>query len=236
MSLADIEGLGKSVIAIDGPAGSGKSTVARQAARALGFDYLDTGAMYRAITLAALKKGIDLEDAVALADIAKESAIAFRRAEDGSQRVMLNGKDVTDGIRMLDVTANVSAVSAQAEVREELVNQQRELAAIAAKGAIVEGRDIGTVVFPRAMLKVYLDASIEERARRRRKDMTAAGVAVDDGELVRLLHTRDKMDSSRDISPLSKAGDAIIVDTTKMTIEEAAGLIIRLAQEKKGAV
>ncbi len=137
---------------------------------------------------------------------------------------------------MPDVTANVSAVSTHAGVREALVDLQREMAALAEKGAVVEGRDVGTVVFPGAMLKVYLDASIEERARRRQRDMANAGVTVDDGELVKLLKTRDRLDSSRDLSPLAKAGDAMVVDTTKMTIQEAVGLIIRLAQEKGGAL
>ncbi len=236
MSLADCAAPDKPVIAIDGPAGSGKSTVARMTARALGFDYVDTGAMYRAITLAALRKGIDPGNASALAEIAKTSIVTFKQTADGSLRVDLNGKDITDGIRMPDVTANVSAVSAHAGVRQALVDRQREMADTASKGAVVEGRDVGTVVFPQAMLKIYLDASIEERARRRQKDMAQAGVAVDDRELVNLLKTRDKLDSSRDLSPLAKAGDAIVVDTTKMTVAETVGLVTRLAQEKKGTV
>ncbi len=236
MFSVDYSGPDKPVIAIDGPAGSGKSTVARLTARALGFDYVDTGAMYRAVTLAALRSGITPDNGPELTALAKKSSVTFKPAADGSLRVELNDKDITDGIRMPDVTANVSAVSAHAGVREALVDLQRELAATAAKGAVVEGRDVGTVVFPGAMLKVYLDASIEERARRRQKDMVDAGVTVDDGELVKLLRTRDKMDSSRDLSPLAKAGDATVVDTTKMTIQEAVGLIIRLAQEKRGVV
>jgi len=236
VSLADCGGLEKTVVAIDGPAGSGKSTVARQSARALGFDYVDTGAMYRAITLSALRQGIDPGDASALAKIAKESIVAFKQTADGSLRVTLNDKDITDGIRMPDVTANVSAVSAHAGVREALVDRQREMAAMALRGVVIEGRDVGTVVFPQAMLKIYLHASIEERARRRQKDLAQAGVSVDDGELVKLLKTRDRLDSSRDLSPLAKAGDAMVVDTTKMTIAEAVGLITRLTQEKRGAV
>jgi CMP/dCMP kinase len=224
----------KPIIAIDGPAGSGKSTVARQAAQALGYDYVDTGAMYRAITLAALKKGIEPGDAKRLTELAKKSVIAFARDATGLPIVILDGRNISEGIRMPDVTANVSAISAHALVRDELVNRQRELAALARQGAVVEGRDVGTVVFPRALLKVYLDASIEERARRRQKDMTAAGVTVDEEELVKLLKRRDKTDSSRDVSPLAKAPDAVSVDTTDMTIDDAVGLVVRLAQERKG--
>jgi cytidylate kinase len=234
VSSADKGKIGKPVVAIDGPAGSGKSTVAKQAARALGFDYVDTGAMYRAVTLAALRSDVDPEDGKALGRLAKKSAIAFRRDEVGSQKVTLNGQDITDGIRMPDVTANVSAVSAHTSVRNELVNQQRDIAETADKGAVVEGRDVGTVVFPRAMLKIYLDASIEERARRRRQDMAAVGVKVDDEELVKLLKKRDEMDSSRDASPLVKAADAVVVDTTVMSVDEAVGLVVRLAQERTG--
>jgi cytidylate kinase len=226
----------KPIIAIDGPAGSGKSTVARQAARALGYDYVDTGAMYRAITLAALKKGIEPGDAKRLAKLAKKSDITFARDTNGLPLVLLNGQDISEGIRMPDVTANVSAVSAHALVRDELVNRQRELAASAGQGAVVEGRDVGTVVFPRALLKVYLDASIEERARRRQKDMAVAGVIVDEDELVKLLKRRDKTDSSRDVSPLAKAPDAVSVDTTDMTVDDAVGLVVRLVQERKGTV
>jgi CMP/dCMP kinase len=236
VSSANEQGMPKPVIAIDGPAGSGKSTVARMAAQALGFNYVDTGAMYRAVTLGALKAGIDPKNGDALAKLAGKSKINFKQAANFSQRVSLNGLDVTDGIRMPDVTASVSAVSAHAMVREALVNQQRKLAATAAIGTVVEGRDVGTVVFPGAMLKLYLDASIAERARRRKLDMAAAGVKVDDEELVKLLATRDKMDSSRDISPLARADDAIIVDTTDLTIDETVGLVVRLAQERKGAV
>lgn len=226
----------KPVIAIDGPAGSGKSTVARETAKALDYDYVDTGAMYRAITLAALKRDVDKDDAESLKRLADESTVTFKPRADGAQHVYLNGKDITKGIRMPDVTANVSAVSSHAGVREALVRHQRELALAAARGVVVEGRDVGTVVFPKAMLKLYLDASVEERARRRQRDMAEAGVKVHQAELTMLLKTRDKMDSSRDISPLAKADDAIIVDTTDMSIAEAVGLVVRLAQEKEGKV
>lgn len=226
----------KPVIAIDGPAGSGKSTVARLAAKALGYDYIDTGAMYRAITLDSINREITADDATKLCRLAEEADITFKFTNNGEQHVFLKGEDITAGIRMPDVTASVSAVSSHARVREALVRQQRKLAYAAARGAVIEGRDVGTVVFPGAMLKIYLDASVEERARRRRLDMAEAGVDVDQTELAELLKTRDKMDSSRDISPLAKAADAIVVDTTGMTVEEAVGLVVRLAQEKEGKV
>jgi cytidylate kinase len=234
--LSKAPGAAKPVIAIDGPAGSGKSTVARLAAKALGFDYVDTGAMYRAITYAALIKDIDSGDVDRLNLLADETIITFKSKADGAQHVFLNGKDVTAGIRMPDVTANVSAVSSHAGVREGLVRHQRELAAAAKHGVVVEGRDVGTVVFPNAMVKLYLDASVEERARRRQRDMADAGVKVDRNELISLLKIRDKKDSSRDISPLAKAPDAIIVDTTDLSIAETVGLVVRISQEKEGKV
>lgn len=225
---------GKMIIAIDGPAGSGKSTIARLAARALGFGYVDTGAMYRTVTLAALRRGINPENGGKLSRLADKVTIEFRPGKNGLLHIMLDGQDVTAEVRMPDVNANVSVASSHPGVREALVRHQRNLAAGSKTGVVVEGRDVGTVVFPSAGLKIYLDASVEERAKRRQKDMDAAGVAVSVEELVKLLKNRDRLDSTREESPLAKADDAIIIDTTKMTVDEAVGLVTSLVREREG--
>jgi CMP/dCMP kinase len=190
------------VIAIDGPAGSGKSTLARALAASLGWAFLDTGAMYRAVTYEVLRRGIDLFDKDAVAEIARASTI------ETMPRVNINGRDVHDEIRSPDVNVGVSAVSANPEVRSEMVRRQRDFAAAQAVGSVVEGRDSTTVVFPNATVKVYLTASLKERARRR-DDETEASVA-----------RRDDIDSSRDASPLRQADDALVLDTTGRSVDE----------------
>jgi cytidylate kinase len=190
------------VIAIDGPAGSGKSTLARALATSLGWAFLDTGAMYRAVTYEVLRRGIDLFDKDAVAEIARASTI------ETMPRVTINGRDVHDEIRSPDVNVGVSAVAANPEVRSEMVRRQRDFAAAQAVGSVVEGRDITTVVFPNATVKVYLTASLKERARRR-DDETEASVA-----------RRDDIDSSRDASPLRQADDALVLDTTGRSVDE----------------
>lgn len=216
------------IIAIDGPAGSGKSSTARAVAERLGFTLLDTGAMYRAVTLKCLRKGIPPADHPALGKIAAETDIRFEESASG-QIVLMDGEDVTGAIRSDEVTKNVSDYCAPSEVRRELVKQQR---AIAAAGSVVcEGRDIGTVVFPDADVKFFMIASVEERARRRQKDFTALGVEKSVEELVREISARDRKDSTRDNSPLSKAKDAMEIDTTGMTLDEQVEHIVRIIND-----
>src|SRR6478672_808345 len=199
------------VIAIDGPGGSGKSTIARGIARVLGWHVLDTGAMYRAVTLAALEQQVPLDDEKACARIASEHTIAV---DDGT--TMIDGRDVTDEIRGPRVTAAVSIVSAHPSVRTVLVARQR--AWLAEHGAgVVEGRDIGTVVFPAAPVKVFLIASDEERARRRQRDEAALERSVRVEEVQTELARRDALDSGRTVSPLRPADGAIVIDTTDRT-------------------
>lgn len=207
------------VVAIDGPSGSGKSTVARGVAAALGLDVLDTGAMYRAVTLAVLKAGIDPSDSDACARIANDVDL-----EVGAT-VVLGGEDVTDDIRGPEVTSTVSQVSAHPEVRRELVDRQR--AWVDARGeGVVEGRDIGTVVFPDATLKVFVTASDEERARRRQRDEVAADRAVGVDDVMEDLTRRDRADSSREASPLRAAADAVVIDTTDREVKDTVGEIV----------
>ncbi len=195
-------GRGGLLIAVDGPAGAGKSTVSKALAERLGLDRLDTGAMYRSVAWEALRRGIAPDDAAAVAAVAAEAAI-----EVGAS-VRINGRDVTGLIRTPEVSAAVSVVAANPAVRRELVRRQRAWAA-ARSGGVVEGRDIGTVVFPEATLKVYLTASPEERARRRGGDEPADGVA-----------RRDQLDSTRAASPLVPAPDAHVLDTTGRSVED----------------
>ncbi len=208
------------VIAIDGPAGSGKSTVARRLAERLGFDYMDTGAMYRGITWLALRGKVDLDDEEGLTRLAAETEIDFEYDRRRSQpyRVLLDGKDVTSEIRSRPVTAHVSRVSAVAGVREELVRKQREMAA--GRDVVMEGRDIGTAVFPGARDKFFISASLEERARRRCEDYRREGIDFDEEAVRRDLKRRDLYDTSRPLSPLSVACGAVVIDTSDLTVEQ----------------
>ncbi len=201
------------VVAIDGPSGSGKSTVARGVGDALGLAVLDTGAMYRAVTLAALDAGVDLTNGVAIAAIAAK----VRMELEGD--IYLDGRDVSAEIRTPRVTASVSTVSAHSGVRGELVARQREWV-VAHDGGVVEGRDIGTVVFPAAPVKVYLEASEGERARRRQRDEVAANRSVAVDEVRNSLARRDAIDSGRAASPLRIADDAIVIDATHLSVVE----------------
>ena len=206
------------VIAIDGPAGSGKSTVAKAVAARLGLEYLDTGAMYRSVAFAALRHNVDPDDAEVVARLARQVEI---RLEDG--KVCVDGQDATIEIRGPAVTRAVTAVAANPDVRAEMVLRQREWAA-KRKGGVLEGRDIGTVVFPDAELKVYLTASDEERAKRRSKevaDLKYSAVAAD-------IARRDHADASRAASPMQQASDAVVVDTTGLSIEEVVDKVLDL--------
>lgn len=216
-------------IAIDGPASSGKSTVAKILAKKLGYTYLDTGAMYRCATYLALKHGIDLEQVDALLKLLDRYPIAFGKAADGSQTVSLGSEDVTLAIRQNDVTNHVSAVSAIPQVREKLVDEQRR---IAAGGAIImDGRDIGTVVLPDAELKIFLVASVEERAERRFKENQEKGIATDFEQLKQEIADRDYKDSHRKVSPLRAADDAITFDTTGVSIDGVVDFISEKAEK-----
>jgi CMP/dCMP kinase len=213
------------VVTIDGASGSGKSSVARAVADALGLGVLDTGAMYRAMTLAALDAGLDLNDADTLTDLARRANIEVHP----SGRVRLDGRDVTGEIRGPEVTAAVSTVSAHPEVRKLMVARQRDWVA-QRRGGVVEGRDIGTVVFPQATVKVFLEAHDDERARRRQRDEVAADRDVEVDAVRESLATRDAKDSSRDVAPLRAAADALVIDTTDRSVAGVADEIISRVQ------
>lgn len=217
-------------IAIDGPAASGKSAVGARAASALGYRFFDTGAMYRAVTWLALRRGIDVHDAAALARLVKSAHVTVREsaghAEDRTV-VVVDGADATPHLREPGVEANVSLVSRVPGVRSALVRIQRELAA--AEGVVMAGRDIGTVVLPDADLKVYLDASRAVRAQRRAAQMRAAGQQPDIEALMADLERRDGIDSTRETSPLTAAADAVIIHTDEMSVDEVVARIVELA-------
>ncbi|MBF88923.1 MAG: cytidylate kinase [Candidatus Marinimicrobia bacterium] len=214
------------IVAIDGLAGSGKSTTARNVALELGFLYLDTGAMYRAVTMAVLLDSIDLKDEEAIKDCVASIEIDFDRT---GSRVYLNKKDISREIRGQMITANVSAVSALPKVREKMVDLQRKIAG--KRDSVVEGRDIGTVVFPDADIKFFMTAEINERAKRRRKDLLKLNIKKKLKEVVEDLDLRDQLDSTRDLAPLMKADDAIEVNTTIMTINQQIDLIVSHIKE-----
>jgi cytidylate kinase len=226
----------KFVVAIDGGAGSGKSTTARGVAKRLNFFYLDTGAMYRAFTLKYLRtvlkdtheipKKIDMD---IVHDLIKTTTIDLRQ-KNSQNLVFLDGDDVTVEIRTQRVSNFVSQISAIPEVRRSMVKRQREIAEN--KKAVCEGRDIGTVVFPDAQVKIYMDADIQIRAQRREKELTEKKIKVPLDEVVKNLKFRDEYDSTRKHSPLKKAQDAIIVDTTNLTIEEEIALVAQIVQKK----
>ncbi|MCW5876124.1 MAG: (d)CMP kinase [Anaerolineales bacterium] len=224
-------------IAIDGPAASGKSTLAEALAEKLGYLYFDTGAMYRAVTLAALRRGTSLSDHAALAKLAREAEIDLRPASRNDGRlsdVFLEGEDVTWDIRTKEVDVNVSDVSAVPEVRAALTEQQRRIGLRG--GVVMAGRDIGTVVLPGADLKIYLDASPEERARRRHSELVAQGKNPEYEKVLAALVERDKIDSSRAVAPLKPADDAIILKTDGMEREEVLEHTLGLVAERGGPV
>jgi len=221
------------IIAIDGPAGSGKSSVAKAVAGRLGFYYLDTGAMYRAVALRALSRGISLSDEAGVAAIATSETIEFGH-EPGDplpSRVLIGGQDVTEAIRAPEVDDAVSPVARLKTLREAMVAQQRHLAS--ASDIVVEGRDIGTVVFPDAELKVFLTASSAERARRRAAQQAQRGGPVDTGGVRDSIERRDAADSTRAHSPLTPAADAIELDTTDLTFDEVVSRIAQLAENAR---
>ena len=219
------------VIAIDGPAGTGKSTVARGLARALGARYLDTGSMYRIVTLAMLRAGVDLTDPAAIAAEADvPMAVGF---DPDIEQAYLDDEDVSAEIRGDQVTQAVSAVSAVPQIRTRLVELQRELAS-GPGSVVVEGRDIGTVVLPDADLKIFLTASAETRARRRNDQNIAAGLSDDYQVVLADVRRRDHLDSTRAVSPLRAADDAVVVDTSEMTQDEVVARLCELVTERTG--
>lgn len=220
-----------SIIAIDGPAASGKSTLGLKVAQALGYLFFDTGVMYRAVTWVALDRDIDVSDEAKVTALAEEMPIDVAPASKSDGRacdVLVAGKDITWETRLPVVDANVSVVSAYRGVRAALSRQQRR---IGQRGRIVMvGRDIGTVVLPEADLKIYLDASAAERARRRFKEMTARGANVNFEDILEKVIARDRIDSTRDVAPLKAAADAVVIDSDKMSVDEVLEKVLALCR------
>lgn len=230
----------KPVVAIDGPTAAGKSTVAQGVAARLGFRYVDTGAMYRSVAVAALRGGVDLADADAVTRLANAITIEFvpaaaPTAEEGKgERVLVDGQDLTEIIRTPEASDGASRVSVIPGVRAALVARQRVMGAEG--GVVMEGRDIGTVVFPNADVKVFLNASLDARARRRHAELLARGQAVSLEEVRRIEAERDRRDETRTHSPLRPAEGAVVMDTTTMRAEDVIEAIVRLVRERTGVV
>lgn len=212
-------------VAIDGPAGAGKSTIAKLVAKEKGYVYVDTGAMYRGLAIHFLENGIEAEEKEKIAEACKDADVTIRY-EDGQQQVYLNGKNITAKLREEAVGNMASKSSAIPEVRAKLLELQRELARKA--DVIMDGRDIGTCVLPDADVKVFLTASVETRAKRRYDELVEKGVACDLEEIARDIAERDERDSTREIAPLKQAEDAVLVDSSHMTIEEVVAAIVKL--------
>jgi cytidylate kinase len=227
----------KLTIAIDGPAGSGKSSVARRVAGVLGYLYLDSGAMYRALALKALRRGVPLDDEAGLEALAAETHVELKpptpeqEKAGAKNRVFLDSREVTDAIRTAEVAQAASRLATIAGVRHVLVAEQQR--AGAGGGIVMEGRDIGTVVFPKAELKIFLDASPEVRTERRWKEHQEKGESVTVFQVLEEVRQRDKRDRERKVSPLVRAADAVIVDNTAMDVEETARLLVMLARERE---
>ncbi|HEX6436641.1 MAG TPA: (d)CMP kinase [Candidatus Binatia bacterium] len=217
------------IVAIDGPSGAGKSTLAKRIAKELRFTYLDTGAIYRALALKILRRGVDLDDTAALNAIVNDSDIDLR-GRNGQLEVFLDGEDVSAAIRTPEVSQMASKASAIAMVRRRLLDLQRALGR--RDNVVAEGRDIGTVVFPEAQVKIYLDASIEERARRRCDELRAAGREVTLAETISEMEERDKRDSQRDIAPLRKADDAFALDSSGLTADGVAEKVLQIIKSE----
>ena len=217
------------IVGIDGPAGSGKGTVTKQVANRLGLINIDTGSTYRCVALETINKKVPLDDKEKIIEIAKTIKVGIQPLPEGD-KVFLNGKEVTKDIRSKEVTQIVSQISSINEVRFEMVNLQRRLAE--GKDVIMEGRDICTYVFPNADVKIYLDASIEERAKRRYKEMQEKNIGMTYEEVIENIKKRDENDKAKEIGALKKAEDSIVVDTTSLTIEEVVEKIIEIIRKK----
>jgi CMP/dCMP kinase len=222
------------VIAIDGPAGAGKSTVALRVAQRLGFLLVDTGALYRAVALAAQEAGVDWNDEAALGELASGLQLEFRLApgdsEDAPPHLFLNGQDRSEDIRTPEISLGASEVSKHPSVRKTLLSLQRRLGAQG--GVVLEGRDIGTVVFPDAELKVFLTASPESRATRRVSDLAERGIIADFGQTLADIQLRDERDANRPVSPLRPASDAVTLDTTHLDVDSVVEQLAELARSK----
>lgn len=216
------------IIAIDGPAGAGKSTIAKEVAKRLGYMYLDTGAMYRSLTLKALRQHIDLNDEEKLASLARATTIDLKIGQDHALKVLLDGENVTEEIRTAEVTNSTFYIARLPKVREVMVERQRAIGQSA--NIVAEGRDIGTVVFPSAFKKFYLDANFEERTKRRFLEMKNKGVEVVSDDVQKDLEERDNKDFTRKVGPLKKADDAIVIDSTHMSIPEVVQTVINNVQ------
>lgn len=217
------------ILAIDGPAGAGKSSTAKEAARQLGFAFLDTGAMYRAATWWALQQGLDLDNPDDMAASTRGMDLDITEGPAG-QKVTVNGTDVTLAIRTPEITKQIYKLDQNTEVRKHLVALQQRFGE--RQPTVAEGRDIGTVVFPKAKCKIYMDAAIEERARRRALEMKQKGIEVDFAQLCADIAERDRQSMERKDSPLRRADDAILLDTTQLSFEESVAEVLRLARER----
>jgi cytidylate kinase len=218
------------IIAIDGPSGAGKSTVGRALAKRLGYLYMDTGAMYRAVSLKAEEKGIEPWDEPALSRLVSSIHIAFV-ARDEETRILCNGEDITEAIRSPEISRLASDISKSRVVRKALVGMQKEMGK--KKGVILDGRDIGTVVFPDADVKFYLDADPEERGRRRYRELFEKGMEVDFKKTLQEVIERDRNDMNRSLSPLKRAHDAVLIDSTNRSVEEVVEETYRVVVEKR---
>ena len=216
------------IVAIHGPAGAGKSTLARRVAAKLGAVYIDTGAMYRAVAVAALRSNTPLDDAARLEALARHADIRF---EPGSSRVLLDGEDVSEAIRKPEISQASSRVSAIPGVRRALVGKQRKMGV--SESVVMEGRDIGTVVFPNAPVKIFLDANPDVRAARRVRELEDKGAAPPAAEIAREIRERDQRDSTRADSPLMRAPDAILVDTTALSLDEVERVILEIISKQR---
>ncbi|MFK7847629.1 MAG: (d)CMP kinase [Rhodothermales bacterium] len=222
------------IVALDGPAGSGKTSTAKAVAGALDFAYLDTGAMYRAVTLASLESGKEITELM-VSELAAEISVDIRY-KAGVMHVFLNGREVTQALRSEAVNENVSLVSSFGVVRSRMVAAQREIAnRIVAEGGgvVIDGRDIGTVVFPEAPVKVFMNASPEVRARRRKEELDAQGMPANEQEILENIKFRDNFDSTRAIAPLRKADDAIALDTSVLSFEEQVSRVVNIVKERQ---
>ena len=227
----DLAGKKPFAIAIDGPAGSGKSTVAKAVARDLGILYIDTGAMYRAVGLYCLQEGLDPQNEAQVAPVLEDVRVVLRQV-DGVQHVFLNGEDVSEEIRTPEAGWAASAVGGLLPVRQRMVALQREMAQN--QSVVMDGRDIGTCVLPDALLKIYLEADPAERARRRMADFSAGGEALDFETVLQKLLERDKADKTREHSPLRQAEDAVLLDTTGLSVQQVTDEILGLVRQRRG--
>lgn len=223
----------KDIITIDGPSGSGKSTISRMIAARLGYTYLDTGAMYRAVGLKARKEGVDLEDGKGLAALLEDIDLVLSPG-NGDTKVHLDGEDVSEAIRTAEMGLVASKVSAQPVVRVKLTEMQRSMGE--AGGIVAEGRDTGTIVFPGARFKFFLDATPEERARRRYEQLLDKGQKVDRDELLRQIIKRDADDSGRSLAPLKPADDAMIIDSSRLAVEEVVALMLERVEKSEKSI